>query len=196
MQGDEEEDNTVYKVVMNHEEQYSIWPADRENPLGWRDAGPSGSKAECLAHIERVWTDMRPLSLRKHMEDMARSPRPEPDPGDRPDDGEEDDLVHRLAAGSHPVEVRLRPERTVRLFQEAITRGYVYLKFPETRGGTELGVRIEPDMSDLSRADFADQTGTAHLVGGLTLNFVKVRCIADIELKTLAGEGHLEIVQE
>jgi MbtH protein len=67
MSRDEKEDNTIYKVVMNHEEQYSIWPADRENALGWTDVGPSGSKAECLAYIKEVWTDMRPLSLRQKM---------------------------------------------------------------------------------------------------------------------------------
>jgi MbtH protein len=61
------EDKTVYKVVLNHEEQYSIWPADRENALGWTDAGKSGSKAECLAYIKEVWTDMRPRSLRERM---------------------------------------------------------------------------------------------------------------------------------
>lgn len=66
------EDTTIYKVVVNHEEQYSIWPADRENPLGWSDAGKQGLKAECLAYIEEVWTDMRPLSLRKKMEEDAR----------------------------------------------------------------------------------------------------------------------------
>jgi MbtH protein len=66
-------DNTIYKVVVNHEEQYSIWPADRENALGWSDAGKSGTKAECLAYIEEVWTDMRPLSLRKKMEQMNSS---------------------------------------------------------------------------------------------------------------------------
>jgi MbtH protein len=65
---EEREDNTIYKVVVNYEEQYSIWPADRENPLGWKDAGKVGSKAECLAHVKEVWTDMRPLSLRKKME--------------------------------------------------------------------------------------------------------------------------------
>ena len=54
----------MFKVVINGEEQYSIWPADRENPLGWRDEGFSGSKEECLARIAEVWTDMRPLSLR------------------------------------------------------------------------------------------------------------------------------------
>ena len=57
-----------YKVVANDEEQYSIWPADRENASGWHDAGKSGTKEECLEHIEQVWTDMRPLSLRKQME--------------------------------------------------------------------------------------------------------------------------------
>lgn len=55
------------QVVVNHEEQYSIWPIDREIPLGWRAAGKSGSKAECLEYIEEVWTDMRPLSLREAM---------------------------------------------------------------------------------------------------------------------------------
>jgi MbtH protein len=64
----EQEDNVTYKVVKNHEGQYSIWPADRENASGWRDAGRSGSKGTCLAYIKEVWTDMRPLSLRKQMD--------------------------------------------------------------------------------------------------------------------------------
>lgn len=72
MPRDEEEDTTQYKVVVNHEEQYSIWPADRENPAGWRDAGKSGLKEECLTYIKEVWTDMRPLSLRKQMEEAAK----------------------------------------------------------------------------------------------------------------------------
>jgi MbtH protein len=62
------EDTTIYKVVVNHEEQYSIWPADRKNAPGWNDEGTTGLKDECLAHIDKVWTDMRPLSLRKQME--------------------------------------------------------------------------------------------------------------------------------
>lgn len=65
------EDTRTYRVVINHEEQYSIWPADRELPLGWNDAGFSGDKAACLRHIEEVWTDMRPLSLRKRMQEDA-----------------------------------------------------------------------------------------------------------------------------
>ena len=54
----------LFKVVVNHEEQYSIWPAERENPRGWQDVGKSGTKPECLDHIQKVWSDMRPLSLR------------------------------------------------------------------------------------------------------------------------------------
>jgi len=60
----ERNDSLTYKVVVNHEEQYSIWPADRENALGWKDVGKVGTKAECLEYIKEVWTDMRPLSLR------------------------------------------------------------------------------------------------------------------------------------
>ena len=65
------EDHAVYKVVVNHEMQYSIWFADRENPPGWNDGGKEGSKEECLAYIEEVWTDMRPLSLRKQMDEAG-----------------------------------------------------------------------------------------------------------------------------
>ena len=61
----DDEDNTVYSVVVNHEEMYSIWPAYKPLPAGWREAGKSGLKGECLTYVAEVWTDMRPLSLRK-----------------------------------------------------------------------------------------------------------------------------------
>ena len=71
MRDDEREDTTIYKVVMNHEEQYSIWPVGRAVPLGWNEVGKSGPKADCLEYIKDVWTDMRPLSLRRRMEQQA-----------------------------------------------------------------------------------------------------------------------------
>lgn len=71
MHSDDKEDRTTYQVVVNHEEQYSIWPADRENPLGWRNGGKAGTKDECLAFIKEVWTDMRPLSLRQKMDQAS-----------------------------------------------------------------------------------------------------------------------------
>jgi len=67
------EDNVIYRVVVNDEEQYSIWAAHRPNPLGWRDGGKTGTKDECLQFIETVWTDLRPLSLRKQMELAAQT---------------------------------------------------------------------------------------------------------------------------
>ncbi len=69
---DENEDKAIYKVVINHEEQYSIWPIERDNPLGWKEVAKTGSKIECLAYIEEVWTDMRPLSLRRKMEEVSQ----------------------------------------------------------------------------------------------------------------------------
>ena len=194
MAWDEAEDTTIYKVVVNHEEQYSLWPADRENPLGWRDVGKTGLKAECLAYVEEVWTDMRPLSLRKQMEESARQPAPPPSPS--PEDAAADTLVQRLATGRHRIAAGLHPGTSVHMLRQEIERGYVHIKFTDTQGGTELGVRLDPDASDVTQADFEKQTGAVHLEGSLVLDYVPVRCIADIDLATLTGQGHLEIVGE
>ncbi|MFI7444964.1 MbtH family protein [Nonomuraea indica] len=59
----------LFKVVVNHEEQYSIWPAHRQPPAGWDEEGTVGPRQDCLDHIERVWVDMRPLSLRNRMDE-------------------------------------------------------------------------------------------------------------------------------
>lgn len=186
----DKEDNTIYKVVVNHEEQYSIWPDYKDIPLGWNAAGKTGPKAECLAYIKEVWTDMRPLSLRKKMEELAKNPPP-PSPPPDPNARREKSLVERLCDGNHPVEVGLRPEKTVKFFKEAIDRNYVHIKFTQTRGGTELGFRLDKDSSDFSSADFEGGKGTVHVEGDLTLDYVKVKCIADVDLATLAGTGRL-----
>jgi MbtH protein len=62
-----DDESTIFHVVLNDEEQYSIWPTTVTIPAGWRASGFSGAKADCLAHIDGAWTDMRPLSLRKSM---------------------------------------------------------------------------------------------------------------------------------
>lgn len=183
------EDATIYKVVVNHEEQYSIWPEYKGNPLGWKDVGKAGPKPECLAYIREVWAEMRPLSLRKKMEESAKDPAAAPllDPN-RP---REKSLVDKLCEGDHPVEVALHPERTVALLKEAIDRNFVRIKFTNTRGGTELGVSLNREACDFNGADFENGTGKIHVEGGLTLNYVKVRCVAEIDLPTLEGKGHL-----
>lgn len=190
MGSNDREDTTIYKVVVNHEEQYSIWPDYKDVPLGWKHVGKTGLKAECLAYIKEVWTDMRPLSLRKKMEELARNPPPPPAPQDS-NALREKSLVDRLCEGHHPVEVGLRAERTAKLFKEAIDRDYVHIKFTQTKGGTELGFRLDKEASDFSKADFENGKGIAHLEGSLTFDYVKVKCVADIDLATLAGTGRL-----
>src|ERR1700694_1663562 len=111
-QHSDDEDKTIYKVVINHEEQYSIWPEYKENALGWKDAGKRGIKAECLAYVEEVWTDMRPLSLRKKMEELAQNP-PAPAPSISKVPNRES-LVDHLCAGDHPVVLSLGPEPSVK----------------------------------------------------------------------------------
>ena len=71
---EDDEDRTIYVVVRNDEEQYSIWPRSKDVPAGWQEAGPTGPKAECLAYIEEVWTDMRPKSLRLAMDGAQPEP--------------------------------------------------------------------------------------------------------------------------
>jgi len=105
------------------------------------------------------------------------------------------ELVQRLTQ-DQPVIASLRPEATPQALKEALDRGYVHIKFTETRGGTELGVQVDPEASDLSGADFDAGSGEVTIVGGLTLDYVKVRCHARIDLATLQGTGRLEPVEE
>jgi len=184
-------DDTVYRVVLNHEEQYSIWPAGRENPLGWTDGGKTGTKTECLAHIDEVWTDMRPLSLRLEMEKDAgqqNTGAKAPIGSHRVD--AHDDLLMYLSRGNHPVEPTAK---SVEQFLERIESGYVNIKFTDTRGGTVLGIKLDPVECKVAGDKLEHQPRKAHIVGELTLNYQPVRLIADVELDSLTGFGHLEI---
>jgi hypothetical protein len=103
------------------------------------------------------------------------------------------ELVERLATGDHPVETA-RPEKTAKALKECIDRDYVHVMFKET--GTELGVQLNRGECNFTTGDFEAGTGTVHISGGLTLNYDKVRCVADIDLGTLEGTGHLEPVSD
>lgn len=185
----EVEEKTLYKVVRNHEEQYSIWPEGRDCPPGWEEVGKSGTKQECLNYIEEVWTDMRPLSLRRKMEnvtgDQGNHP---PSREDRPEDSR-DDLVTYLSQGEHPI---CATGGSAEDFLDRIRAGYVNLKFIDTRGGTELRVKLDPKASDMSRVDFTQRKGTVHLVGDLTMNFQPVRLVAEIAVESLEGVGRIQ----
>lgn len=105
------------------------------------------------------------------------------------------ELVQRLSQGEHPVVVG-GPTATLAEFQKRVEdMGYVFIKFTQTRGGTDLGVRVDKAATDLHQANFGQGTGVAHVEGTLTLNYVPVRCVADIDLATLSGRGHLVVQQ-
>ena len=106
------------------------------------------------------------------------------------------DLVRRLSAENQSVVVGGPDPSLAELQKRATEIGYVFIKFVDTRGGTDLGVRIDTAATDLSRADFANGSGSAHIEGTLTLDYVKVRCIADIDLASLAGTGRLVAIEE
>jgi uncharacterized protein YbdZ (MbtH family) len=194
-QRDEDED-VIYTVVVNHEEQYSIWPANRDPPLGWNAIGTAGRKSECLEYIESVWKDMRPLSLRRHMEEMDRhrGAGQEALAGDDPmsEEGNEGpSLLERLSLGRHPVEAALRGPQTATTLKECLERAYLHIRFTQTRGGTELGIRLDQAASQTGLADFENGKGTVHLEGELILDQAKVRCVVDLDVATLRGEGYL-----
>ncbi|HXU45306.1 MAG TPA: MbtH domain protein [Thermoanaerobaculia bacterium] len=107
------------------------------------------------------------------------------------------DLVQRLTV-EQPIEASMRPENTVELFKAALDRGYVHIKFVETRGGTELGIRLVPGDPevDLSAANYEQKTGVVKLAGNLILDYVRVRFRGKIDLATLKGTGNLEIIEE
>jgi uncharacterized protein YbdZ (MbtH family) len=186
---DENASEELYRVVINDEEQYSIWPEQREIPLGWRAVGSSAPKAQCLARIQEVWTDMRPLSLRKKMEEERSTPPPEPQPMPP-----YESLVDRLTASEdHPVEAVVSPPEPSTLEQK-IREGFVYVRFTGTRGGTELGLALDTARTDISRADFRAGTGFVRMEGSLTVDFEPVTCNVQLDLATLKGTGGLRRV--
>lgn len=102
-----------------------------------------------------------------------------------------DDLVQRLSEGEHPV-IASRCKSLLEL-KESIRRGHVLVKFTDTQGGTELGIKLDHAAMNVANLDRAE--GTVHLVGNLTLNYVPVRCIADLILPAMEGSGHLEALE-
>jgi Core binding factor beta subunit len=107
-----------------------------------------------------------------------------------------DDLVERLSTGDHPVAVG-GPTPTLEELQHRLDDiGHVFVKFTGTRGGTDLGIPVDRATTDVSGADFEKGSGTVHVEGTLILNDEPVRVVADIDLATLKGTGHLVVVDE
>ncbi|MCW2917365.1 MAG: MbtH domain protein [Actinomycetia bacterium] len=107
-----------------------------------------------------------------------------------------DDLVRRLAEGPQPVTVGGPQPSLAELRRRVEEIGLVFVKFTETTGGTDLGVRLDRAATDLGGADFDNGRGSLHLEGTLLLNDVPVRCVADLDLATLDGSGRLVVAVE
>jgi uncharacterized protein YbdZ (MbtH family) len=179
----------VYQVIANQEDQYTLQPLHDEIPPSWRYAGKTGSKSECLAYIKETWVDMRPLSL--------RSKPQQPSPGVTSAVVEDETvpsrkrLVDFLCDGKHPVELCLRPERSISLLKEALEQNYVRIRFTDTAGGTDLGIPLDKGKCVFHEADVESARGTIHLEGVLTLDYTRVRCTIELDLQTFSGSGQL-----
>ena len=147
--------------------------------------GVRGTKDECLDHIEKVWTDMRPLSLRKQMEGWERNPPPTPEPLPEDDAGP---LVERLSGEGHQVEIRTNASDKLAYMRERLEIGHVHVLFPETRGGTELGLALEEEIRDQALKSL-DSGNEIVLEAKLNLDGTAVRCNARVSVPELAGTG-------
>lgn len=103
------------------------------------------------------------------------------------------ELVKRLSEKEHIVQAN-RPEKSAKALQERIDLNFVHILFEET--GTEIGITLDNKKCDFSKADFESGKGKIHFEGVLTLNYDKVRCIADISLKTMKGKGRLQLIED
>jgi hypothetical protein len=105
------------------------------------------------------------------------------------------ELVQRLSEGKHEVVIGHRDESYEEIKQR-IEDGYIHIKFTQTRGGTELGINVDLNNTNLKELDFNKGEGLLHIEGTTNLNYNAVRCIADIDLATRKGEGCLQVVEE
>lgn len=167
-------------VVINDDGAWSIWPEDRKRPAGWKDAGFTGLKAACLAHIAAHWTNLKPAGLLEidSIPAVAEAPG-----GER--------LVDRLTAGRHAVSVAGSGDGAVG-FRRALERGYVHVSLPGLPGSS-LGLHVGPGDLDLREADFENATGRITFSGRCILDGSLLECRAGILLPALAGDAVFEI---
>ena len=105
------------------------------------------------------------------------------------------ELVQRLSEGKHEVVIGHREEPYEEIKQR-IEDGYIHIKFTQTKGGTELGINVDLNNTNVKELDFNKKKGSLHIEGTTNLNYNLVRCIADIDLATRQGEGYLQVIEE
>ena len=105
------------------------------------------------------------------------------------------DLVSKLSQGTHAVELKLRPESTRQALKECLERRYVHVRFINTRGGTELGFKLDESTAQAALAGVDDGQSVIHVSGNLSLDYERIRCVAEINPETFEGTGRLELLQ-
>jgi len=193
-----------YKVVVNHEMQYSIWPTWKPDPPGWKDEGRTGTKQQCLEHIDKVWTDMRPLSLQKWMKEHVAATAADskikiPEVNDGKDHFHAarppNDLVKRLLQEQTVQIIRYheggKPSREK--LKQAAESGYILVKFVDTKGGSELGCSVKNEDSHCF-VEWNNNTVVIH--GRLKLDFTPLLVHATVDLDTFVGKGRVEPIQD
>ena len=101
-----------------------------------------------------------------------------------------DELVKKLSNGVHPIKFESRTEE-IQEIKDRLDDGFVFATFTKTRGGTELGINVEKDLTDISKADFEKGKGHLHISGTCELNYHKIRCVADVDFTSREGTGYL-----
>lgn len=182
-----EEPNLVYQVVVNEEEQYSIWPSYKKRPKGWTDVGPAGTKAECLDWIEKTWVDLRPRSLREVMrlDSLRSAPAIRADLPISPRTESLIPLPDRLCR--HEQHIRVARCSDAADFKAQLDRGYVLLEFLQTAGGTELGCPVSSSRSVDVEARFDTGIGKIEVVAQVRVDYELLRILAVVDLSTLEG---------
>ncbi len=104
-----------------------------------------------------------------------------------------DNLVERLLS-KQPIEFESRTNNLEEAKERLLVTKFVFIMFPETKGGTELGINVDTNLTDVKEADFTKGIGNISVVGTCELNYQKVRCIAEIDLSTKKGLGYLELI--
>lgn len=189
----EREDNFKYIVVVNHEEQYSIWRADFELPGGWSSCGFEGYRDECIAYVDKVWLDMRPLSVRRALQEIEKNTQ-----SAQPQQGHEapprEPLVSRLTKEKRRFEFVSANELSRDLIKQSIKRGVVHFRIPDTDGGTVIGLVIDEAKAKECVASIDAGCEELSIVGRFTLDYMNAVCKLSANLSSFDGQCQIDLV--
>lgn len=173
-----------YNVVVNSEEQYSIWPEKKSLPAGWNFVGFKGSKENCLDHIQVIWTDMRPLSLRKSLEKIG-SEKLKTVPT-----AKKGNLVEALCQDQHIV-LFDSDILSFKDLEERLGEKFLYLYFPNTKGGTSIGMGVDHYSFEKS----GKNTNQVHILGHFSLDYTNIRCSISVEMGSMKALASMKKIE-